>query len=384
LFIGDTITRPHHTLAIVPNPKASTFVSPSLLPSSTHTFVDEAIAKSLIPPRPKPPVPSEFFIYPERSWRSMSKEAVRAHVAERFAVRQRYTEAYAAWEEQHNKWTFGVHHLMQTIKKSQQRAARRNNHEEGNDADVEANDEATVMEGVEAGSQVATELKSDTLDSDLDGSALTVLQEDAEVDDQERDRRWFISRTKRHDKSSSKPLFPALKRSGPKGFFGLSAGRQQLQLRRTPSIELPQSVARKINTTVTLSAPSKPVERKKRVMDDSSASESEDNMTSSELSWRIYSRKCACGYAHCHCHSWCYWWDKTLDMLAYVEYVDIPITPSPMDPAGLAQFARFCLVEGPTPFEHDPLLSLETSRQSSKRPADREKHSTSRSVVQPK
>ncbi|CAE6441696.1 unnamed protein product [Rhizoctonia solani] len=43
-------------------------------------------------------------------------------------------------------------------------------------------------------------------------------------------------------------------------------------------------------------------------------------------SWRIYSDQCACGYSGCHCRSWMRWWDKTFQMLKYVEYVDLPVS----------------------------------------------------------
>lgn len=341
---------------------------------SAQTTINNLLPKDQIPPRPKPPVPAEFFIHLKRSWRSMSKEAVRAHVVDRFAVREKYLAAYGAWETLHDKWAFGIYQLMRTVVKSQERMALQRRVQ----VDMEVNGDTNMDDDVETvldddvqdrASQVATEFDDYAAfeDSDMGGSALTILQDDAEADEQDRVRRWFVSLHKRSDlpESPEKPTFTPLRRAGPRGVFGMgveceSSPRKRPRAWRTPSIDLPEKSGRALpvsrsgdarpDITTTPSSGMPLDDEDDCAMSDTPASESDDDDAEDSHPWRIYSDKCSCGYAGCYCRLWARWWDKTLDMLDYVEYVDVPVHSGSGDLTGASpRFARLCPGEEPLP-----------------------------------
>ncbi|KAF8755531.1 cyclin family [Rhizoctonia solani] len=122
----------------------------------------KALIKSQIPPRPKPPVPSDYFVYPKRSWRSMSKVHIRIHILDRYGARQRYITAYQEWEEKHNKWVFGIYYLVRTVTKFQRQNM-----------------------GTEAGAEPIVEMTR-AVQEDVGERTTTATDEDAEVDELDR------------------------------------------------------------------------------------------------------------------------------------------------------------------------------------------------------
>ncbi|KAG8746288.1 G2/mitotic-specific cyclin [Ceratobasidium sp. 414] len=311
----------------------------------------KTLPKDYIPPRPKPPIPAQFFIHLADNWLSMPKEVVRNHLVECFAVRDKYIDARRTWENEHNKWACEAYRLMRTVMKAQRRAAaqqvsNRINIDPGEEeAEVDEDDIETVLDELaeDDASQAATEFEAVDFEN---GSALTHLQEGAEADEQERVRRWFMSQFKRAENAgtSSRTGLPALRRAGPGGTFGLShEGSGSRRTRRTPSFDLPGRVARSVpahNIQTTIPPVGPGVCESGGAISNNSTSNGEEEDEHSHP-WRIYSNKCSCGYADCHCHSWRSWWDKTHDMLAYVEYVDLPAIPGPEDlPGSPARFVR--------------------------------------------
>ncbi|KAJ1302073.1 hypothetical protein OPQ81_000906 [Rhizoctonia solani] len=296
-----------------------------LIPSQAPDPIDtKPLPKSQVPPRPKPPVPSEYFVYPKRSWRSMTKEQVRMHILDRYGARQRYNAAYKEWEEKHSKWVFGVYHLVRAVTKSKRREM---------EAPAKAPQEQGTGDPQEPGvPTTATDVIAD-LDVDFE-TALTALQEDAEADELDRVKRWWIQATRQNrpekkSQCSSTPVLPMLGRQG-NGTFG-SQGSNSQERQGTPDIDLPPQAARKIHSSMSSCIPPKLLQGHGELsMSETEDDEDEDEeeKEDSSPSWRIYSDQCACGYAGCHCRSWMRWWNKTFQMLKYVEYVDLPISMS--------------------------------------------------------
>ncbi|KAG9119497.1 G2/mitotic-specific cyclin, partial [Ceratobasidium sp. 392] len=339
----------------------------------------KAWSKDNIPARPKPPIPAQFFIHLGPAWRFMPKETIRAHIIQRFAVYEKYIATYRAWEDEHNKWARHVYQLMRTIMKAQrdtvaQRDPNLMDTDLGEEERLDENDADTVgtvldefME--EYTSWVATEFESADLEMfDENSSALTTLQEGAEVDEHERVRRWFMSQFKRMENPgmSSRIGLPSLHRAAPRGAFGLSPeGNQSLgQTWRTPFFDLPKQAARDVlihsahNAWPSFHALSfKPGTSKGRSEHPASRNPTERNEEKDEEDhpWRIYSTKCSCGYANCNCRSWKSWWDETHDMLAHVEHVDVPVTSSPENsPGSVSRFVHLCSKVGPPDSELSP------------------------------
>ncbi|KAG9092938.1 hypothetical protein FS749_015326 [Ceratobasidium sp. UAMH 11750] len=167
--------------------------------------ISRTLPEDYIPPRPKPPIPAQFFIHLPDKWPSMPKEVVRNHLVECFAVRDKYLDAYQTWEDEHNKWTRRVYRLMRVLMKAQRRVAAekasgRMDLDSSGEAEADEDDIETVLDALaeEDASQAATEFDSTDFEVlDQDGSALTYLEEGAEADEEERIRRWFMSRFKR-------------------------------------------------------------------------------------------------------------------------------------------------------------------------------------------
>ncbi|KAG9119506.1 G2/mitotic-specific cyclin [Ceratobasidium sp. 392] len=297
----------------------------------------------------------------------MPKETIRTHIVQRFAVHDKYIATYRAWEDEHNKWARHVYQLMRIIMKAQRdAAAQRNPNQMDADLDEEprmdendADTVATVLDEFmeEYTSKVATEFESADLEMfDENGSALTTLQEGAEVDERGRVRRWFMSQFKRMEKPgmSSRIGLPPLHRAAPRGAFGLSPeGNQSLgQTWRAPSFDLPKQAAHDVlirsahNACFGFPAPSfKPEANRDQSGHPLNRSSTKDGKEEDEQDhpWRIYSTKCSCGYANCNCRSWKAWWDETHDMLAHVEHINIPVPPRPEDsPDSLTRFVRLC------------------------------------------
>ncbi|KAF8699842.1 cyclin family, partial [Rhizoctonia solani] len=302
------------------NPRPSALAPP---PGLVHS---KALIKSQIPPRPKPPVPSDYFVYPKRSWRSMSKVHIRIHILDRYGARQRYITAYQEWEEKHNKWVFGIYYLVRTVTKFQRQNM-------GTEAGAEPIVEMTraVQEDVGERTTTATDVLGD-LDVDMQ-TALTVLQEDAEVDELDRVKRWWIQTTQQNrpnktkNECSSVQMLARLDRQG-KGTFG-SGGPGSRGRHDTPDVELPDQAARKMHSSMSSCIPPSLLSGQGECSMSNSEEEDDDvEETGLSPSWRIYSDQCECGYAGCHCRTWTKWWDKTLQMLKYVDYVDLPVSTS--------------------------------------------------------
>ncbi|KDN40206.1 hypothetical protein RSAG8_08269, partial [Rhizoctonia solani AG-8 WAC10335] len=235
----------------------------------------------------------------------------------------------------HSKWVFGIYHLVRAVTKPQRQEMQ---------PEVEDAQEKSSSDGPEDGERTTT--ATDVI-GDLDvnfETALTALQEGAEADELDRVKRWWIQTTQqnrqnRPDKKkvcNSTPVLPILDRQGS-GMFG-SRGSGSLERHGTPDIELPHQVAQKIHSSMSSCVPPNLLPSQ----EDSSMSESEEDADEDEEgkgepcpSWRIYSDQCACGYAGCHCRSWMRWWNKTFQMLKYVEYVELPLSMSvvPGEPA---------------------------------------------------
>lgn len=302
----------------------------------------------------------------------MSKDAVRSHIADRFEVREKYLAAYATWESLHDKWAFGIYRIMRTLIKSQEQAALERRARDGAELDEDADmddDTETVLgdDFLDRASQAATEFDEYAIgESDTNCTVLTTLQDGAEADEQDRMRRWFTSQHKRYalPESPDKSEFSPLRRSGPQGAFGMgveneSSSRKRPRTWRTPSIDFHEKSMRRMPDSRPGGAPSDMTaalgsemlldDEDDYTMSDAHASESDDE-AEDHNPWRIYSEKCSCGYAGCHCKDWARWWDKTLDMLDYVEYVDVPMRSSlGGDPDAPPRFARLCPGEEPLP-----------------------------------
>ncbi|QRW23356.1 Cyclin, N-terminal domain [Rhizoctonia solani] len=270
------------------NPRPSALAPP---PGLVHS---KALIKSQIPPRPKPPVPSDYFVYPKRSWRSMSKVHIRIHILDRYGARQRYITAYQEWEEKHNKWVFGIYYLVRTVTKFQRQNM-------GTEAGAEPIVEMTraVQEDVGERTTTATDVLGD-LDVDMQ-TALTVLQE------MPKSTNLIVSNG---------------------GGFKLHSKIAQIRAR--------MNVAQcRFWRGWTVKA-KEHLDPEARVLGDamvhqtllsgqgecsmSNSEEEDDDVEETGLSpsWRIYSDQCECGYAGCHCRTWTKWWDKTLQMLKHV------------------------------------------------------------------
>ncbi|CAE6456552.1 unnamed protein product [Rhizoctonia solani] len=319
-LITDSLLRPQLAPSDAPNSNLRPLTPPPP-PSPTNL---KLLPKSRVPPRPKPPIPSEFFVYPKRSWRSMTKEQVRMHILDRYGARQRYIAAYKEWEEKHSKWAFGIYHLVRAVTKPQRREMQ---------AEVEYARDPSAEDAQEAG--VSTTTVTDVIgDLDVDfETALTALQDGAEIDELDRVRRWWIQVT-RHHRSEKKnvcistPLLPILDRQG-NGSFG-SRGSDSQGRHGTPDVDLPHQAARKIHSSMSSCVPPKllPGQEQSFMSESEEDDDEEEEEKGSCPSWRIYSDQCTCGYAGCHCRSWMRWWNKTFQMLKYVEYVDIPVSTS--------------------------------------------------------
>ncbi|KAG8691287.1 hypothetical protein FRC11_005263 [Ceratobasidium sp. 423] len=316
---------PHSQLASSDTPNSNSHpLTPSPLPSPINLKV---LPKSQVPPRPKPPIPSEFFVYPKRSWRSMTKEQVRMHILDRYGARQRYITAYKEWEEKHSKWVFGIYHLVRAVTKPQRREMQ---------VGAVHIPESSTGGAHEAG--VSTTTVTDVI-SDLDvdfETALTVLQDGAEANELDRVKTWWIrvtqhNRPEKRNECSSTPLLPILDRQGNR-VFG-SRGSNSRERDGTPDVDLPHQAVRKIHSSMSSCVPPKLLPGQEESFtseseEDDDVEEEEEEEKGSCPSWRIYSDQCACGYARCHCRSWMRWWNKTFQMLKYVEYVDLPVSES--------------------------------------------------------
>ncbi|CAE7217147.1 unnamed protein product [Rhizoctonia solani] len=293
-----------------------------LVPNPAGSVNTKPLAKPQVPPRPKPPIPSEYFVYPKRSWRSMNKGQVRIHILDRYRAKQRYMDAYKEWEEKHNKWVFGIYQLVRAVTKSRRHAVPP---ELGG-----AREERT--EGPLDAEEGATTPPTDII-GDLDvgfATALTALQEGAEVDELDRVRRWW-ARTTRQNRPRKKvgcdstPVLPILSRQdGGFGYRGLGS----MERHGTPDVELPHQAALKIHSSISTCVPPKLLPGQGDHCISQSEDDDQEEDEESHPLWRIYSEQCACGYAGCHCRSWMRWWNKTFEMLKYVEYVDLPVSLS--------------------------------------------------------
>ncbi|CUA71032.1 G2/mitotic-specific cyclin-B [Aspergillus nidulans FGSC A4] [Rhizoctonia solani] len=282
------------------------------------------LSNSKVPPRPKPPVPSEYFVYPTRNWRSMTKQQVQMHILDRYAARERYMIAYKDWEEKHSKWVFGVYTLLRTVTKSQRQEV-----------------ELTVgvpPKNISADTSSTREQPTITdviADLDVDfGTALTALQEGAEADELDRVKRLWTKIAEQNHRNRpgrnacvSTPVLCMPDRQG-KGAFG-SRGSGPMHRQGTPNVELPDQATQKIYSSMSSCVPPKLLPDQ----EESSASESEDEDEDEDEekeketvpSWRIYSDECSCGYAGCHCRSWMRWWNKTFRMLEYADHIKLQI-----------------------------------------------------------
>ncbi|CAE6416524.1 unnamed protein product [Rhizoctonia solani] len=297
-------------------------IPPSSLPG---LIIPKFLAKSQVPPRPKPPVPFDYFVYPKRNWRSMSKEHIRMHIVDRYSAKQRYIAAYKEWEQKHSRWAFGIYHLVRAVTKSQRQEVP---------APVEQAQETSTVDAPEAGEQTAGTTATDVI-SDLDvnfEAVLTVLQEGAEVDELDRVKRWWIQATEhtrqhrldKRNECGSTPVLPILDRQGIDAFG--SRGSSAMERPGTPDIKLPDQAARKIHSSMSSCVPPKLLPGQEEFSMSESEDEDEEEQEDSCPSWRIYSDQCSCGYAGCHCRSWMRWWNKTFQMLKYVEHVDLPVS----------------------------------------------------------
>ncbi|CAE6406225.1 unnamed protein product [Rhizoctonia solani] len=300
---------------------------PSVIAPLHEPVNAKVLIRTQIPPRPKPPVPSDYFVYAKRSWRSMSKEQVRMHILDRYGARQRYIAAYKEWEEKHSKWVFGIYHLVRTVTKPQRREM-----EMEMQAAVEPDVEIAGDTGEDAGERTttATDVLGD-LDVDSD-TALTALQEGAEADELDRVKRWwtrFIEQNrpnKTENECASMQLLTQLGRQGNGTFGSGSSGSRERH--GTPDVELPDQAARKMHSSVSSCVPPKLLPGQEGC---SMSDDEEDDDEAEERScpsWRIYSDQCTCRYAGCHCRTWMRWWNKTFQMLKYVDYVDFPASMS--------------------------------------------------------
>ncbi|CAE6384047.1 unnamed protein product [Rhizoctonia solani] len=353
--------------------------APNSIPrSSLPSLINpKFLAKSQVPPRPKPPVPFDYFVYPKRNWRSMSKEHIRMHITDRYGAKQRYVAAYKEWEDKHSQWVFGIYHLVRAVTKPQRQEVP---------VPTEQVQESSTVDAPKAGEQTTNTTATDVI-GDLDvnfETALTALQEGAEVDELDRVKRWWIQVTEhdrqhrldKRDECGSTPVLPILDRQGIDAFG--SRGSSVTERPGTPDIKLPDQAARKIHSSMSSCVPPKVLPGQ----EDSSMSESEDEEEEEQEdscpSWRIYSDQCACGYAGCHCRSWTRWWNKTFQMLKYVQYAALPISvvgasgvPVPRGDGATMRYARVCVSERKELVARDPpvqSLRRPKSPKSKKRP----------------
>lgn len=316
-----------HLGTVDPNSADPSSARPVTIHPSPRIVDSKPTVRPQVPPRPKPPIPANFFINLPANWHYMPKSTVRAHVVKRFAAREKYDQAYKAWEKEHNKWVFGVYQLVRTIKKSQLRAAPKD-HAKGAGVSGGLKLSDNIVVATRNGEVLAARLCLENVGTT--GTALTNLEEDAEADQQDRIRRWFMTQYWQQPPPGS--LLPSLQSEGPGGAFGSSAKHQQQQrLGHTLSIELPPFVAHKICAGLSL-APT--------VNQGNGSAGGDYRDKPSQSCWRIFSNECACGYASCHCDSWFRWWDETLAMLAYVEYADIPARSISKNQLGPVPFLR--------------------------------------------